>query len=65
MSIAIRLEDPHDAGRVVEALETAAQVEDVPRPLVARRYRRLAELLADATDACPGVPKFKSDVDPD
>lgn len=62
--IAIRLADAHDAGRIVEALETAATVEDTPRPLVAKRYRRLAEQLADACDGCPGVPAFKSDVDP-
>jgi hypothetical protein len=60
--IQIRLVDTHDAGRLVEALETAATVEDGPRPLVAKRYRKLAELLADACDACPGIPRFQSDV---
>lgn len=63
--IAIQLVDAHDAGRIVEALETAATVEDNPRPSVARRYRRLAELLADACDGCSGVPPFMSDVDAD
>lgn len=61
--IRIQLDDSHDAGRIVEALETAAQAEDSPRPLVAKRYRKLAEQLADACDACPGIPRFKSDVD--
>jgi hypothetical protein len=63
--IGIRLADPHDAGRIVEALHTAADVEDTPRPLVAKRYRKIAELLADAADRCPFVPPFRSDVDPD
>lgn len=65
MALAIRLADPHDAGRIVEALHTAADAEDLPRPLVAKRYRHIAELLADAADACVGLPQFKSDVDPD
>lgn len=60
--ISIELTDRHDAGRIVEALETAATVEDGPRPSVAKRYRRLAELLADACDACPAIPAFQSDV---
>jgi hypothetical protein len=60
--ISIELTDRYDAGRIVEALETAATVEDGPRPLVAKRYRRLAELLADACEACPGIPAFQSDV---
>lgn len=65
MSLVLKLTDRHDAGRIVEALETAATVEDTPRPLVAKRYRRLAELLADACDGCSGVPRFQSDVDSD
>jgi hypothetical protein len=60
--IAIRLEDRHDAGRIVEALQTAADVEQTPRPLVASRYRKIAEMLADACDRCPHIPPFRSDV---
>lgn len=50
MAVTITWTDPDDPARLIDALLTAAVYEDRPRPLVARRYRRMVDELGDALD---------------
>lgn len=55
MAVRVTWADAHDPARVVDALLTAATVEDHARPLLATRYRRLADELGTALDHSPSV----------
>jgi hypothetical protein len=51
----LALADPRDAGHIVDALLTAAELERTRRPLLARRYVTIADSMGDALDQLPGT----------
>ena len=59
MAVTVTWTDSRDAARTVDALLEAADVEvGRGRLLLAKRYRRMAEELADACDLAP-LPRWR------
>jgi len=55
MALQVTFTDPHDALRVVDALLAEADHVEADRPLLAHRYRAIAEDIGDALDRLPGA----------
>jgi hypothetical protein len=50
VALHITFADPHDAARIVDALLDQADDIEAERPLLARRYRAIADDLGDALE---------------
>lgn len=53
MALHLDLADPVDAARIVDALLLAAEVETLRKPMLAKRYTRIADDIGDALDRAP------------
>lgn len=53
MAVQVALADPVDASRVVDALLAQADAVELAQPLLARRYRSIADDFGDALDDLP------------
>lgn len=53
VALQITFADPHDAARIVDALLDQAEAVEVNTPMLARRYRAIADDIGDALDDTP------------
>lgn len=54
--LVLRLADPRDGFRIVEALNIAADTVEAERAPLAARYRTIADAIGDGVDASPLTP---------
>lgn len=60
MALDVRLNDPRDAARVVDALLDQADEVEVNQPMLARRYRDIADRFGDALETLPRVRAWQA-----
>lgn len=53
MALEVRFDDPRDAARVIDALLDQADEVEVNQPMLARRYRDIADRVGDALGDLP------------